>query len=206
MENLEKILRNYLKQFGKLGQKQKVAIVIILAVSFIIGLGGQVVYQKLTYKPYPTPIPLPTEIPLSASLELTTDLPTDEMGGKAEVGATFSAILNIDSPNQGVEAADFVIRFDPSYLKVATVSAGNYFGLYPIKEISTDSAKISGIANLVNNRFLIPKGKGVADSIVFETLEATESTKISFDREKTIVASNGKNILGEIKDLSVKIE
>ena len=121
------------------------------------------------------------------------------------MGATFSAILNINSPNQGVEAADFVVSFDPDYLKVATISAGNYFGIYPVKQIEKDRVKISGIANLVNDKFIIPIGRGTIGSIVFETLDATTSTQISFDREKTIVASGGKNILDQITNLEVRI-
>lgn len=199
MEKLTKIFQKYQQQFSNLGQKQKLLILGILAFSFVFGLGGQIGFQKLTNKPTPTPLPSPTEIPLPAYLELTSVEKT------IEPGATFSATLNIDSPNQGVEAGDFVINFDPNYLNVATLSSGNYFGLYPIKNIGTESAKISGIANLVNNRFIIPKGKGIIATFVFETLQASDSTKVKINTDKTIVASGGKNILENTKDLNIQI-
>lgn len=199
MSRLEQIFRNYLQQFLKLGKKEKIIIIAILVGCFFFGLAIPTAVQKIAYKPSPTPLPTPTEIPLPASLKLITDKK------EIELGATFSAVLELDSPNQGVEAADFVIDFDPNYLKIATISSGNYFGVFPVKEIGTNSAQLSGMANLVNNQIVIPKGKGIVGSFIFEALEATESTKIKFDREKTIVASGGKNIVEQINDLTLQI-
>jgi hypothetical protein len=120
--------------------------------------------------------------------------------------ATFSATVRINSPTNGVEAADFLINFDPKYLKVATASSGKFFGSYPQKKIGRDYLKISGMASLRGSDFIIPKGEGTVVVITFKALSATDSTKIRFDREKTVVASKGKNILGDIKDLVISIE
>ncbi|MCL4338279.1 cohesin domain-containing protein [Patescibacteria group bacterium] len=184
-----KFLTNSLFEFRRVGKIQKFIIITLLVVSFVFGIAGPATYQKLTYNVAPTPTPSATPIPLPAELWLTSNL------SSTQLGATISAIINIDSPNQGVEAADFVLDFDPNYLSVATISSGNYFSLYPIKNISSDSAKISGLANLINKKFIIPIGKGTIGTVTFNTLQSTSSTSIRIDKIKTIIASGGKNIL-----------
>lgn len=206
MDNFTIAVNRYLREFKEIGKKQKILILAVLIGSLLFGLFLPVAINNLSSLKPPKITPSPTPIPIPAVISLSTDLPAGKAGkNEVETDATFSATININSVNQGVEAADFVINFDPDYLSVATVSSGNYFGLYPVKEIGADSVKISGIANLVDNKFIIPIGKGVIAKIVFETLSATESTKISFDREKTIVASGGKNILDRITNLEVRI-
>lgn len=200
MDKLSALVNHYLREFGRIGKRQKTIIVIVLLASFLFGILLPTGLNKLSTYQAPKPTPSPTPIPLPAVISLSSD--------KTEVilGATFSATININSPNQGVEAADFVVNFDPKYLKVATISARNYFGLYPVKTAEKDRVKISGIANLVNDKFIIPVGRGTIGSIVFNTLSATSSTQISFDREKTIVASGGKNILDKVTNLEITIK
>lgn len=208
MEKTEKIVRYYLKESQKIGIKEKIIVLAILACSFLFGLYIPIILYRIDSrnKPYsyltsPSPTSNPTSIPLPATLALTTDI------SDIKTNSTFSATISINSPNQGIEAADFLLHFDPNYLKVATLSTGKFFSLYPIKQTGEDFVKISGIAGLVNNRFLIPKGEGVVATIIFKTLEATNSTKIIFDRKMTIVASEGVNILdvNNIVDLSLVI-
>lgn len=200
MEKLSVLVNHYLREFKSIGKKQKIIIIVVLLASFLLGFVLPGFSNKLSTFQTPKPTPFPTPIPLPAVISLSSDL------SDVKLGATFSATINISSPNQGVEAADFVVNFDPDFLKVATISSGNYFGIYPVKTAVKDKVKISGIANLVNDRFIIPMGKGQIGTIVFETLSATDSAIISFDREKTIVASAGKNILDKITDLEVSIK
>lgn len=200
MDNFSNLVNHYLREFSRIGQRQKIIIVIVLAASFLMGFVLPTGLAKLSNYQAPKPTPSPTSIPLPAVISLSSDVADITMG------ATFSATININSPNQGVEAADFVVDFDPKYLKVATISAGNYFGLYPVKLAEKDKVKISGIANLVNDRFIIPVGRGTIGTITFKTLSATESTRIAFDRENTIVASGGKNILDKVTDLEINIK
>ena len=202
MDKFSLSINKFLRDFKKIGQKQKIIIISILVGSFLVGIFLPAILNNLSNPKIKIPAPSPTPIPIPASLSLTSDK------NSIKLGATFSATLNINSPNQGVEAADFIINFDPDFIKVATISSGNYFGIYPVKSVEKDKVKISGIANLVNDRFIIPMGSGTIGSIVFETLSATPSTQLSIDREKTIVASGGKNILdlGKITDLTVSIK
>lgn len=198
---MKEIVKKYWKEFKKLPTNAKIIILVILIGSFLIGIIGQIGYQKLTIqRSIPLTTPTPTLIPIPAEVSLTTN------NKEIEAGATFSASINLKSPDIGVEAADFVLSFDPDYLKVATISSGNFFSLYPVKKISNDSLQISGMVNLVDDRIIIPKGEGLVGTIIFETLSATQSSKISFDREKTIVANGGKNILERITDLEIAIK
>lgn len=200
MSDFNITVAKYLRDFSKIGLKRKLVILAILVGSFIFGISAPIFLnnmgQPVKVVPSPTPIPVPASAEISAKVK------------EISAGNTFSATINVNSPNQGVEAADFVVNFDPNYLKVSTISSGNYFGLYPIKNADEGSVKISGIANLVNNKFIIPIGRGTIGTIMFQTLSATESTQISFDREKTIVASKGQNILdpNKITDLNISIK
>lgn len=195
--------KRYFSDFQKIGKKEKGIIFAILLTSFVVGIVGSVNYQKLTSRKPTTndqrPATTPSPIPLPASLSLTSD--------KKEIkkGENFTVTIKIDSPNQGVEAADFVITFDPLYLKVATVSAGNYFKTYPVKLTEKTSVKLSGVASLSDNKLLIPKGEGTIGTILFAAQTATSSTEIKFDEIKTIVAYGGKNILDMSKISNVKI-
>lgn len=202
MDKFSILVDKFIRDFKKIGKKQKIVIISILAGSFLVGIFLPAIITNLSSPKIKRPPPSPTPILIPASLSLTSDK------NNIKLGTTFSAILNINSPNQGVEAADFVVNFDPKYLKVATVSAGNYFSLYPVKAIEKDNVKISGTANLLKDKFIIPIGRGTVGTIVFESLAATPSTQISFDREKTIVASKGKNILDQnnITDLQIVVK
>lgn len=202
MDKFSLSINKFLRDFKNIGQKQKIVIISILVGSFLVGIFLPAIINNISNPKIKIPTPSPVPIPIPATLSLTTDI------SNIKLGATFSATLNINSPNQGVEAADFVINFDPDFIKVATISSGNYFGIYPMKSAEKDKVKISGIANLVNDKFIIPMGSGTIGSIVFESLAATPSTQLSIDREKTIVASKGENILdpGKITDLNVSIK
>lgn len=202
MDNFSIAVNKYLRDFAKISNRGKIIIFAVLAASFFFGIGVPfLVNNNSSYKPS-KPIPIPTPIPLPAIISLSAG------NTQIENGATFSAVISINSPNQGVDAADFEIKFDPNYLTVATVSGGNYFGLYPVTTILNDKVKISGIANLVNNKFIIPVGRGTIGTIVFKTLKSTPNIQITFDRTKTIVASKGQNILdpGKITDLTLSIK
>lgn len=205
MEKNNNFLLRFISEFNKIGKKEKIIIFIILGICFFAGLGISTELQKLSSEnPKPTksvtsvtPSPSPF-VPAKVSIKSNLD--------RIVKGATFSATVRINSPTNGVEAADFLVNFDPKYLKVATASSGKFFGYYPQKKIGKDYVKISGMATLTGDSFIVPKGEGTIASITFQALSATDSTKIRFDREKTVVASKGKNILGSIEDLLITIK
>ncbi len=200
-QNLSKEIKSYRKRIqadlAKIGRKQKIIILAVLAGCLVIGL-----FLPFIYKGF-----------LSAKSGLKTNLKPVKLNLTAtnkavKSGETFITNIFLSSPDSGVEAADFIVKFDPNFLKVTEVATGNFFREYPIKETSTDFVKVSGIATLVEDTFLIPKGEGIVATITFQALKPAAKTAVSFDREKTIIASEGKNVLEKknISDLEITVK
>ncbi len=197
-------MKGFLSDFRKLPKKNQNLILIVLVICFVIGIASPNIIKSFNkigtnntvQKLAPTPIPIPAELSLNTSKK------------EIKKGDVLEVEISINSPSQGVEAADFVVKFDPDYLSVATVSAGNYFGAYPINQFENGSVKLSGVATLNKATLNIPKGKGVVGTISFTAEKAALSTNIYFDKEKTIVANNGKNILdlNTLQNLNVSIK
>jgi len=192
--------------FAKLGKKERTSIIFILIAAFLFGLLGSVVYKSFgTFSQLParkklseqaaTPVPA-----RPASLALQT------ASNNIKAGETFTVDIYQQSPD-GVEAADFVVNFDPEFLAVDSLNEGNYFKNYPINKTEETFVKLSGVATLENNTVIVPKGKGIVGTIVFKAVKNTDSTSVSFDRTQTIVAYGGKNILDQSKitDLEISI-
>jgi len=185
------------KDLRKIGRKRKIIIGAVLAGCLVIGLLMPFIYRAfLSVKSGAKTNLKPVKLSLT---------PTKQT---VKSGETFMTNIFLSSPDSGVEAADFVVKFDPNFLKATNIATGNFFREYPIKEISTDSIKVSGIATLVEDTFLIPKGEGIVATITFQTLKPAVKTVVSFDREKTIIASDGKNVLEKknIGDLEITIK
>lgn len=188
--------RKVQKDLRNIGRKQKIIILVVLAGCLVIGLLLPFIYRTF----------------LSVKSGIKTNLKPVKLSliminKPVKSGETFTANIFLSSPDSGVEAADFVVKFDPNVLKGTNIATGNFFREYPIKETSTDSIKVSGIATLVEDTFLIPKGEGSVATITFQTLKPAAKTVVSFDREKTIIASDGKNVLEKknISDLQITI-
>jgi hypothetical protein len=190
-----------------MGKKQARIIILILVLCFVGAFllsYGYIKYasQKgaaISLSPTPQAV---APITSSVSLALVADK------NIIEKGTTFSAEIQIDSGNTQIEAADFVVSFDPAFLQPRKIQEGKFFGALPVMTLEKDFVKISGMASLVGDTIVVPKGKGTVATIVFETNQATESTAIKIDREKTIIASKGVNILDtkKITDLTVGIK
>lgn len=173
-----------------LSKKQAQAIVTIFVGCLLFGFALSYSYVKLASK-------RATSKP--AILTLTADKK------EVKIGEKFLVKIELDSKNQGVGAADFVLNFDPSYLQPIKLSEGNFFKTYPVKKVEENFIKISGMANLEGNTIMIPKGKGLVATIVFQAEKETKGAEIVFDKEKTVVASAGKNILGKTSEVKVKV-
>jgi len=194
--------------FAKLGKKERLSIVAILVVAFILGLLGSVVFKNLRSSSslLPARQKLSGQVSPPPATPATLSLKTKD--NKVENGQSFRVEIYLDSPDQGVEAADFVVTFDPMYLSVEDAVEGNYFKNYPINNTHDNFVKLSGVATLENNTVIVPKGDGIVGTITFTALKNTTNTSVKFDRVKTIVASAGTNILDQQKivDLNISID
>ncbi len=196
--------KKYIKDFKNVGKREKIIIFSILLASFAIGVTGSYMYRNLgVRKASSTP-----EVEFSVTpLPKTSLITLESEKGDLATGNKFDVNLNLNSGNLGVEAADFVVNFDPDYLKAISVSTGTFFKNYPINTTGDNFVKISGVADFTEKAVVVPKGEGTVATITFETLQATESTKIEIDKIKTIIASGGQNILdtSKLEDLMISV-
>jgi hypothetical protein len=192
-----------------IGKREARLIILILLICFVGAFALSYGYIKFLNKkntpPIPAePLPEKTEIlpNATAALSLTTEQKSVSRGD------TFSISLAIDTDENKVEAADFVINFDGSLLAAREIKQGSFFGVLPVKNIENSRIKISGMANLIGDTIVVPKGKGEVAAIVFEARRSADKTVISIDPSETIIASSGKNILDptKITDLAVEIK
>lgn len=203
MQYIEKTVKKFKEDFHKIPRRDQFLICLVLLLCFILGISYPSLSRKISSIGVKNKLILkvtPTVIPLPAALTLYADPP------EVKKGSTLTVDILIDSPNQGVEAADFVINYDTDIFKVASISAGNYFGQYPINSIGDGFVKLSGVASLENNTLKIPKGRGTVGTLHVTAKKSARNSKISFDKDKTIVATNGKNIMGEVKDLEITVK
>lgn len=195
-------MKRLIKDIHHLGRKEKIIICIILAVCFGIGFIGASYLGKSNSQPLQNNnnLPLFTPSPKQAELSLYTS------NLEKKVGEPFDIQLNLSSSDVGVEAADFIIHYDPTYIQINDISLGNYFQNYPIKRIASDYIKISAVASFIANKIVIPKGEGTIATIHATPLISTNKTTIYFDQDKTVIASAGRNILGQTNSLTISIQ
>lgn len=192
MKHLVKLWQKYIRDFKKIGKKEKVIIAFILLAAFVIGISGSYAYKNITNPRLTTndqQLISPTPLPKTSLITLIS------ANKSLSVADQIDVTLNLNSGNLGVEAADFVVNFDPYYLKVVSVTKGTFFKNYPINTTGDNFVKISGVADFTEKAVVVPKGEGTVATLTFEALDATESTKIEIDKIKTIIASGGQNIL-----------
>jgi len=186
----------------RLTPRSKFIIILLLILAFIVGLSIPLIINQTTPQPAPSPSPASPATTLKpVSIHLTTDSPQN-----IKTGANFDVSIKISSPNQGVDAADFIVYFDPSVLKPVKIMNGDFFQSIPVKKISANNIKISAIALLTDNKIIFPQGEGSVATITFDALKGTKDTLVYFDPDKTIVAHDGKNVLMNIKDLHLSIK
>lgn len=186
-----------IRDLKKIGLREKVIILSLLSITFLIGLGiplliGNLSQSSQTVRTTTTPSPQPAALLLSSV-------------SNVETGKTFDVIIKLNSSDVGIEAGDFILYFDPQYLKPQEIKTGNYFQKYPVKKIDKNFIKISASASFINNKIILPKGEGIVATVIFKAVEKSSNTLIYFDPDHTIVASNGQNILNSYPSLTLSV-
>lgn len=202
MKQIKLWLSKYKKEFMKIDRTRRIIILLILLLSFGLGLSISIGYYKLSFfgsNTLPKVKTAPTPVPIPVTLQLTS--PKSE----ATVNSALTGSLIINSPNTGIDAAEFYLNFNPDFVSVASVSAGTFFKVYSEPEIKESSVNFSTVADFANDKFIVPLGTGKVADIIFKVLDKPGNTTISIDKEKTVVASGGNNILGKTSDLEIRI-
>lgn len=182
-----------LKEAVSYEPQRKVALVLVLTVAFVGGLG--LVYflriKTASHTPPPaSPEVIQTKAPEKASFSL------DPAKKTIVVGETFSVNLVLDTGDNQVEAADAVLSFDLEVFEVVEVKAGELFTTPLINKVEGNLIKVSGgFGEMEGGKPKVPvRGVGRMAKITLRALKASSSSKLEFDLEKTIIASAGENI------------
>ncbi|MBI3379414.1 hypothetical protein HY029_01505 [Candidatus Gottesmanbacteria bacterium] len=179
---------------------RKVLITLLIVSFFFIGFTAsyKYVHQQFAKAQSKTPS-IPTPAPINLALTAVKNT--------VNKGKYISVTLNLATGNQTLDAADFVVNFDPKYLQVAKIFPGNFFKTYPSTKMDKDFIKITGIATLSGNSVFIPKGTGTVAIISFLATEKTPKTSITIDKVKTVLASGGNNLKNRLifSDLDLTI-
>ncbi|OGG02166.1 hypothetical protein A2W14_06575 [Candidatus Gottesmanbacteria bacterium RBG_16_37_8] len=170
--------------------------VFLVAVFFILGLVVSFAYQKYQKSKTAT-----TPLAPNAILSLVSDKE------KVSPGEEFTVTMSLDSDDSEVAAADFVVQYNPKYLKVVSVATGKFFNNYPINITGSDHVRISGVASFDGNTLVLPKGSETVGYITFSALGNKGRAVINIDKIKTVVATSGQDILDRknIKKIDVSV-
>lgn len=182
----------------QVGSKQKVAIVAIVVTAFLLASGVSYLYQMNKNNRAENAAVTPAATAVVQLNADTTQVP---------LSSPFTVTLTLDSAQNAVDAADFVLTYDQNKLSAESVETGEFFKTYPVNSKSEGYIKVSGVAYFENNQLVIPQGRGVVARITFTPLKKG-STKILIDPDDTTIASAGKNILDStrIKDLEIRVQ
>jgi hypothetical protein len=170
---------------------------IIIAV-FIIGFAFPVLVKNYLGKRAgvaPTPPP-------SAAKQLTGPyyrFQPETVALKKGETAKVKVFLNTDKKT--IEAFDFIAKYDSSVVEVTSVETTPLFPSYPAIEYGNGSITVGGNIG-------IDKSFSVNDTLLLVTLEGKGKgeTKLEVDKDKSTIASRGKNILESNNSLRIKVE
>lgn len=196
-------IQRYWNDLKKLGKREKFIITGLLFVAFLVGFGGAIVIGKssisvnISANNLPVSTPTPRPVALTLTTPNTEEIPTDSQ---------FDVSIKLSTPDTGVEAANFIVYYDPKYVKPLSVTNGDFFANYPVKKIEKNFVKVSTTASFINNKITIPKGEGKVASITFDALAPVDNTLIYFDPDATIVASNGVNVISKMTSLNLSVK
>lgn len=178
----------YRQTLKTLGEKEKIGILGLLILAFVIGFFVAFLYIKPQIQQKRESSQ--TNVP-SGTASLTLSTPALELPQNRE----FDVTIRISSPEKGVEAGDFILYYDPRYVKAKSITRGNYFKNFISDVIEPSRIKLQAAAVLTAQNIIVPKGDGTVATIHFATLAPTDTTLIYFDPDRTVVASGGENIL-----------
>lgn len=89
-------------------------------------------------------------------------------------------------------AVDTVLTYDPTYIAVSTVENGDVFDRVILNEQKPGTITFSAAYDPGKNTF---KKEGIVLKFKARALKKTQETVIQFDKDRTIAAQDGKNIL-----------
>lgn len=189
-----KQVRQAWEEFLALPQKNKAGVGLFLFFLFVFGFFVTVFYWRIKSPPrqIPTPATIVQKQPSLATLSLVPQEQT------VKAGQSFLVTINFKTGDYKVDTVDAVLTFDPEILTVEEISEGMFFADYPIKKSESGRVILTGTIGAEDKQKGGAKGEGAMGTIKFRTLVAG-SARVNFDKEASLVAVQGENVLGETK-------
>lgn len=143
-------------------------------------------------------------IPNQKKAEMTTRLTITPSKNTAQVSETINLQIILETPDQIIDGTEFVLSFKPEQVTIGEILKGEYFKLYPVKNIDQEKGTIKVVA-LNDSKEVLNKEAIVA------TVPATfrEQGEISFKflQDKCHVAGyGGQELLKEAVSLTITVK
>lgn len=110
-----------------------------------------------------------------------------------KVGETLPVSVRLSK--QPVQAADIVLNFDPKYIAISDIKNGPNFPIVLNQKINENNVSVSLSISPTN---LDKPGEGDVFTFMLKGISPTPNTKVDFNIEDTIAATDGVNVLHTI--------
>lgn len=202
MQSIVQTIRLDLKDFIKLSPQVKFLLIFQLIILFILSLLIGIIFSPKFKTNVENQAGLPvieeSVEDVQNSLSIVPETQTMLVGSTQTVQITYTG--------DPATAVDTVIHYIPSVFTVSNMQSGEAYDTILRRKIIDDHIYFSGAQS--------PFQEG-ADEInlsdytvmTFDVTaeRPTESARISFSEEDTVVASSGKNILGQANDVTIRV-
>lgn len=173
----------------------------VIMLIFILGLAFFTVLQPTFYPSYSTSPPAappgtPTSTPTPAGGQNLAFFTVTPSTSTIKKGQTLTLSLSLTTGDFEVDAIDLVLRFNPLFLKAESITPKINSLQYTAQTIDngTGTVIVKAAGKIQNGQVIGFRGTGEYAKIVFQALETTSSTSVSFNNN-SIVASAGINRL-----------
>ena len=185
------------QDFGRLthldASKKLTLIFIFLSLFTVSYLFGRYVLNRTKPVEYKEPAPQ-ENAPINGQLNTgKAELILAPSRATLKVGESIPVAVRLTK--QSVQAADVVLNFDPKYVSVSDIKAGPNFPIMLNQKINSDNIQVSASISPTN---LDKPGEGDVFTFMLTGVAATPSTKVDFNIEDTIAATDGVNVLHTI--------
>ena len=195
-------LKKEIKQFKKLKTPNKLSILFIYLLLFIIGiLVGNIFIKGTTpalktsgqERVLPTKALFPTQPAPTKKPEATLSLYPSSQTLKLNEPATIAIMLD----GQPADAVDVVVNFDASVFQASNLRKGTAFSDYPQQAFKIDNRQgIITVSAVHTNQTPFPSLPVTIATFSLTGTKEIVPSYVSFDRDATVVAKDGVNILG----------
>lgn len=150
-------------------------------------------------------------IPTVVKSPLTGKISLQANSSSIKIGETGNLSILFEAPGSKLDGIDIVLRYDPRIINVLGFSEGNYFKLYPRKDINNDLGVVKVTALDSASSSVLSQEKTELGTIQFRAKTAGVS-QVNFDfitgaTGQTVLTQQGtsQNILGSASGVTIRV-